>query len=223
MATSKAQRIGIIIIAAVMAIGTIGSFFIVIVANKNQEIDMREQEQQSKELEKHYAKYEKDMEAYNKKLADEAKELSPKYFDEMKGYKSRAQPFDGSKVKELGKKDLKKGTGAEVKNPEEMRAYYIGWNDKGKVFDSSIDGESLKAPIPVSGVIEGWLQGVVGMKIGGVRELTIPSELAYGDQSQGEDIPAGAALKFIVKAIEPSDIKEPQMSDELLNIMQQSM
>lgn len=219
MATSKAHRIGIIIIAVVMAVGTIGSFFIMIVANKNQEIDMRAQEEKTKGFQEAYAKYEKELEAYQKKLKKESDELSPKYYEEVVSYRKRAQPFDGSKVKELGKKDLKKGDGAEVKKPEEMRAYYIGWNEKGKIFDSSIKGEKLDPPIKVEGVIEGWLKGVVGMRMGGVRELTIPSSLAYGDKKQNDDIPANAPLRFIIKAVPLSELKEPDMPEELFQLM----
>ncbi|NLA42843.1 hypothetical protein GX865_01620 [Candidatus Saccharibacteria bacterium] len=223
MATSKAHRIGIIIIAVVMAVGTIGSFFIMIVANKNQEIDARAREEDGKEFQKIYAEYEKEIEAYQKKLAEESEKLSPKYYDEMVGYKSKAQPFDGSKVKDLVKKDLKKGDGAEIKKPEEMRAYYIGWNEKGKIFDSSIKGESLAPPIDVDGVIQGWLKGVVGMKMGGVRELTIPSDLAYGDKKHSDDIPANAPLKFIIKAVPKSKLEEPPVPEELMKLMGQGM
>ncbi|MGO3701939.1 MAG: FKBP-type peptidyl-prolyl cis-trans isomerase [Candidatus Saccharimonadales bacterium] len=219
MATSKAQRIGIIIMAVVMAVGTIGSFLIVIVANKNQEIDMRAQEERSKETQAALEKYQKEYEAYQEKQSEEAKKLSPKYYDLVKGYEKNASSFDASKVKELGKKDLKKGDGAEVKNANEVRAYYIGWNDKGKIFDSSIDGESLKAPIEVTHTIQGWQEGVVGMKMGGVRELTIPSEMAYGEQGSGEDIPANAPLKFIVVALPLGDLKEPEMPEALMQQM----
>lgn len=64
-----------------------------------------------------------------------------------------------------------------------MAMYYIGWNPDGKIFDQSIDGETLKSPLSLDGVgasdvIVGWKKGLLGMKVGGVRELTIPS--GYG-------------------------------------------
>lgn len=214
--TSKAQRIGIIIIAAVMAIGTIGSFFIMIVATKNQEIDTREAAAKQEKMNELIAKFQKDNEEYQKKVEAEAKELSPKYFKEVNSYKSYAKAFDGSKVTELVKKDLKVGSGAEVKTPDDMRAYYIGWNEKGKIFDSSLEENgTLKAPFSPSSAIAGWQRGVIGMKIGGVRELTIPADQAYGEQSRGDDIPANSPLKFIIVAIEKSKLTAPEIPTEL--------
>jgi FKBP-type peptidyl-prolyl cis-trans isomerase len=213
MATSKAQRIGIIIIALVMTVGTVGSFFIMIIANQNSQNDAKKQQTQQAEFQKKYNDYMKEYQAYKTKFDEEGKQLSPTYYAEFSQYKDTPAPFDGSKVKSLDKKDLKEGTGAEVKQPSDMRAYYIGWNEKGKVFDGSIDGESLKAPIDPSQTIPGWQQGIIGMKIGGVRELTIPSNLAYGEQGQGADIPKNAPLKFILMAVPPSELKAPQMPD----------
>lgn len=219
MATSKAQRIGIIIIAVVMMAGTLGSFFIMIVANQNSQIDAREDEAEKKELEKKFQAYQEKYKAYQEKLSTEGEKLSEKYYDTVKKYEPKAEPFDASKVKKLEKRDLKKGDGAEVKSPTDMRAYYIGWNEKGKIFDSSIEGDSLKPPFSLESTIPGWQQGVIGMKIGGVRELTIPSELAYGETGQGDDIPANAPLKFIIVAIPTSDLKEPEMPAELMQQM----
>jgi len=92
-------------------------------------------------------------------------------------------------------------------------AYYIGWNPKGKVFDQSIDTttNTLKAPLDVAtgldsaSLISGWKEGMKGMKIGGVRVLTIPSDKAYGETAQGDDIPANTPLKFVVMAIKKTD------------------
>lgn len=216
MATSKAQRIGIIIIAVVMTVGTIGSFFIMIVANQNSQIDAREAEAKKKEFDKKLADYQKRLDEYQKQVDEESKQLGPKYYDSVKPYESEAQPFDGSKVKELEKRDLKEGDGAEVKDPNDMRAYYIGWNEKGKIFDSSIEGDTLKPAFNPASAIPGWQQGVVGMKIGGVRELTIPSDLAYGKQGSGEHIPPNAPLKFIIVAIPKSDLKQPEIPQDLM-------
>lgn len=72
-----------------------------------------------------------------------------------------------------------------------MAMYYIGWNPDGiKIFDQSIDGETLKSPLSLDGVgvsdvIVGW-KGLLGMKVGGVRELTIPSDMAYGATARSE-------------------------------------
>ena len=100
-----------------------------------------------------------------------------------------------------------------------MAVYYIGWNAKGEIFDQSIADGKLKAPLNMDGpantaVIQGWKEGLIGMKIGGVRELTIPANKAYGDKAQGDKIPANSPLKFVVMAIEkPADIPEPEMPE----------
>ncbi len=217
--TSKAQRIGIFIIAAVMAIGTIGSFFIMIVASKNQEIDTREQAAKQEKLSELIKKYQEENEQYEQKVKAEASELSPKYYAQVESYKSYAQPFDGSKITELGKNDIVVGSSNEVKSPDDMRAYYIGWNEKAKIFDSSLnDDKTLKAPFSPSSAIAGWQQGVVGMKIGGVRELSIPSNLAYGSEARGDDIPANSSLKFIIVAIEKSSLQAPEIPQELMEM-----
>ena len=89
--------------------------------------------------------------------------------------------------------------------------------DYGEASALRRDGDSLKAPFAVDGpaeaaVIEGWQKGIVGMKIGGIRELTIPSDLAYGETGSGEDIPANTPLKFIVMAIPPvEEVEMPQV------------
>lgn len=216
---STAQRVGIIIIAAVLVAGTLGSFFVMILANQNQQIDVKEQTEKNKRANELMQKYQEEYTAYRKKVEAEAAQMGPKYFAEVEQYKSQVAPFDGSKVKELSKRDLKEGTGAEVKTPGDMRAYYIGWNEKGKMFDSSLkDGGTLGPAFDPSAAIEGWRQGVVGMKIGGVRELTIPSSLAYGDQKRGDDIPANAPLKFIIVAVEKSSLVAPEPPEELTEL-----
>lgn len=217
--TSTAQRIGIIIIAVTLGIGTLGSFFVMILANQNGQIDAREQTEKNERANELMQKYQKEYTAYREKVEAEAAQMGPKYFAEVEQYKSQAAPFDGSKVKELGKRDLKEGTGAEVKNPSDMRAYYIGWNEKGKIFDSSLkEGGTLGPAFDPGSAIEGWQQGVIGMKIGGVRELTIPSSLAYGNQKKGDDIPANAPLKFIIVAVEKSSLVAPEPPKELTEL-----
>lgn len=201
MATSKAQRISIIIIAIVMTIGTVGSFFIMIVANQNSTAD---QKKQQAEYNKQLKEYQDQMAKAEKVQREEAQKLSAEYFETFKQYESLPEPFDAKKVKSLEKDDLKPGEGAEVNDETRYRAYYIGWNSEGKVFDGSIEGDALKAPIEGgAGLIEGWTQGVKGMKIGGVRVITIPGDLAKG-LAPSADIKEGAPLKFVIMAIPPA-------------------
>lgn len=214
MATTKGQRIGIWIIAAFMIVGTIGSFAIIVLANDNAGRD----QSRYNEL---YAAYQKEAEAYQAKTAAQATELSKKYFDTFNQYANRPAAFDAASVTELQKTDLVVGTGEELTAESTFTAYYIGWNPAGKVFDGSIADGALKAPLNVSpgSVIQGWTEGVVGMKVGGIRELAIPADLAYGATGQGEDIPANSPIKFVVMVIPtPETIAQPVPSDELIKL-----
>jgi len=186
MATPKSQRIGIWVIAVVMLVGTIGSFVVMILANQNAQSD---QELQNKM----YAEYQKQQEEQQKK-----------YYPLFSEYKNASAPFDEATVGDtVTTRDLKPGDGEEITKDTKYQAYYIGWNPRGKSFDSSFDGEKLKAPLDTSqmSLIEGWNEGVVGMKAGGVREITIPSDLAYGEAGSGDDIPANTPIKFVIMII----------------------
>jgi len=98
--------------------------------------------------------------------------------------------------------DLKEGTGPEVKAGDTIRAHYTGTLNDGTVFDSSYDrGEPLEFTIGVGQVIKGWDDGIVGMKAGGQRRLTIPPEMGYGNRAVGS-IPAGSTLNFVVELVE---------------------
>lgn len=190
MATPKAQRIGIWIITVVMTVGVIGSFLVMVLSSKNQQKDAQAQEK---------------MLAEQQKQQQEQQKLSNKYYPVFKKYQDKNQQFDPTTVgKTVTKQDLKAGNGPALAKGQNYQAYYIGWNPDGKVFDSSFSGDSLKAALDTKilggpdGLIKGWTQGVVGMKQGGVRELTIPAKLAYGDQSPTKDIPANTPLKFVI-------------------------
>lgn len=192
MATPKSQRIGIWIIAVVMLVGTIVGFVAMVLEMDNAKTDQAQQN-------KMFEEYKKQMEEQEKR----GKELSATYYPQFKEYQSAPAAFDMNVGDAVGKRDLKVGDGEEVTAETKYEAYYIGWNPKGKTFDSSFDGESLKAPIDTSqsALIEGWNEGVVGMKVGGVREITIPSDKAYGEQGAGDDIPPNTPIKFIVMII----------------------
>jgi FKBP-type peptidyl-prolyl cis-trans isomerase len=104
-------------------------------------------------------------------------------------------------VSELEITDLKEGSGEVVKEGATVTAHYTGaLVSNGTIFQSSYDGGS---PIPFSlnGVIQGWTEGVPGMKVGGVRRLVIPAEKAYGANSPSPDIPANADLVFDITLV----------------------
>ena len=103
---------------------------------------------------------------------------------------------------ELVKVDLVEGTGAEVPEGATVKAHYVGIAcSTGKQFDSSWDrGEPTE--FPLTGVIPGWGQGIPGMKVGGRRQLNIPSNLAYGPEGRAPEIAPDEALVFVVEIVE---------------------
>ena len=214
MATRKSQRIGIWVIAGALTIGTLGGFMAMVLAPKNAASDKARYQELM-------AEYQKEATVYQAKADAQATDLSAKYFTTFNQYSSKPAAFTAGDVKELKKEDLKVGDGAAITKESSFSAYYIGWNPSGKVFDGSIDGKKLKAPIAVApgGVITGWTEGVDGMKVGGVRELTIPADKAYGATGQGADIPANTPLKFIIMIIpRPETIAQPTPSEELMKL-----
>ena len=84
--------------------------------------------------------------------------------------------------------------------------HYTGWLEDGTRFDSSHDrGEPFSFPVDCSYVIPGWDEGVQGMRVGGVRRLTVPPELAYGERGAGGVIPPNATLVFEIELLELSE------------------
>lgn len=105
--------------------------------------------------------------------------------------------------------DLVEGTGDEAVPGKMIEVHYTGWlydpdaeDNKGKKFDSSVDrGDTFSFHLGAGRVIEGWDKGFAGMKIGGLRRLTIPSEMGYGARGAGGVIPPNAVLVFDVELI----------------------
>lgn len=99
-------------------------------------------------------------------------------------------------------KDLIKGTGATAKAGDTVYVNYVGELYKnGKIFDASwrdTPGKALSFPLTNGSVIPGWVKGLVGMKVGGRRELIIPPNLAYGKSGSGSTIPPNSTLIFVV-------------------------
>jgi FKBP-type peptidyl-prolyl cis-trans isomerase len=116
-----------------------------------------------------------------------------------------AQQTQAQIMQNLKITDITVGTGAEAENGETLSVLYSGTLDDGKVFDaSSLHGnQPFSFVLGQQQVIEGWDLGVVGMKVGGKRELTIPPELGYGAQGQGP-IPPNATLHFTITLLSVS-------------------
>ena len=100
--------------------------------------------------------------------------------------------------------DLQVGEGIEVANGDQVTVHYTGWLIDGTKFDSSLDrGKPFTFELGARQVIQGWDRGVRGMQVGGIRKLTIPPELAYGDRAVGGGlIPANSTFVFEIKLLE---------------------
>jgi FKBP-type peptidyl-prolyl cis-trans isomerase FkpA len=98
--------------------------------------------------------------------------------------------------------DLVEGNGQMAKSGDTVHVHYTGWLTDGTKFDSSLDrGKPFSFKLGKGQVIKGWDEGVAGMKIGGKRKLTIPSELGYGSRGAGGVIPPNAVLVFDVELL----------------------
>lgn len=94
------------------------------------------------------------------------------------------------------------GTGDVAVVGKTANVHYTGWLENGKKFDSSVDrGQPFSFPLGAGRVIKGWDEGVQGMKVGGKRKLTIPSDLGYGSRGAGGVIPPNATLIFDVELL----------------------
>lgn len=106
-------------------------------------------------------------------------------------------------VTKLVKEDLKLGKGAAAKTGDSVKVHYTGTLLDGSKFDSSRDrNEPFEFKLGAGMVIKGWDEGVVGMKPGGRRKLTIPSDMAYGKSGHPPVIPPDSPLVFDIELLE---------------------
>jgi FKBP-type peptidyl-prolyl cis-trans isomerase FkpA len=115
-----------------------------------------------------------------------------------------------SGITSLQKQDVTPGTGAEATKGKAVRVHYTGWlydasaaDKRGRKFDSSKDrNEPFEFRLGAQEVIQGWDEGVAGMKVGGTRMLTIPPAMGYGARGAGGVIPPNATLVFEVELLD---------------------
>lgn len=105
-------------------------------------------------------------------------------------------------IPELRFEDVEQGTGEEVQKGDTLTVDYTGaLASTGVVFESSKDS-GQRATFPLGQVIQGWQEGIPGMKVGGTRRLFIPAEQAYGASSPSAGIPSNSDLVFDVTVYE---------------------
>lgn len=208
---STKQRIFIALIAVLMLGSIIASYAAIILNGGNSSSSGDTNVDQAK-----VAEYQ---EAYNK-LQAEFSEKTKDDYDRFIAYKSEIKAYNETSANEDGLqvKDLEKGSGDKISEDNaEYLAYYVGWCADESVFDSSFDNNDnptafAKILDASLGMIEGWNQGVEGMRIGGIREITVPGELAYGDSM---DICGGKnkPLKFLIMTKAKEDPLKTLASD----------
>ena len=201
MSTSKSQRIGIWVIAIVMALGTVSSLLVYALAQKNSStLAGYSQEEQQKKLDE-----------YMKKIEEEAKKRK-ETSKPLNGYS--AIPFDKSSVKKTTVKVLKQGEGGPIPSADySVTVNYFGWTGDGKIFDSTNQNGATK-PIDfvIKGTVKGFQKGLVGAKKNSVIEITMTEEDGYGSEKQNENTGRpGGPLKFIV---EIKDFKETKKENK---------
>jgi FKBP-type peptidyl-prolyl cis-trans isomerase FkpA len=97
--------------------------------------------------------------------------------------------------------ELECGDGDEVERGDRVAVHYTGMLDDGTEFDSSRGGEPVAFVLASGDLIEGWVEGIPGMREGGRRKLTIPPELGYGEAGNPPVIPPDATLIFDVEVV----------------------
>ena len=200
--TSPRQRFIIIAIAVIMLGSIIASYAAIIMngskAGNNSTSDTSISD----------AKKQQYTEEYYEETA-KFSEATKSDFDKFIAYKSEIKAFNEESANEnelVQIKELVAGDGEEVKlDGSNYLAYYVGYCADESIFDSTLDDKDnptgfSKVLDPSLGMIEGWNQGVNGMKVGGVRRITIPGKLAYGDSMEicgGKNKP----LRFLLMAV----------------------
>jgi FKBP-type peptidyl-prolyl cis-trans isomerase len=176
----RAQRIFIWIIAITMAIGSVGAYFLIILANENEQNEVAEVQQQ-----------------YEKQLRCQAADVSTDTEYET----PEAIKFNKEEIgDQVEVEDVKTGAGKEIDADDACVAvHYQGNLSDGTVFDGSYNKEPIA--FTLDGVIAGWQEGMQGMKEGGRRVLKIPSELAYGEAGSPPTIKPNEPLLFTIDLI----------------------
>ena len=215
--TSTKQRIVIILIAILMVGSIIASYAAIVISGSQGDTSQSDIDIDEAKVAALQGDYEAALNDYFAAYGND--------YDQLIKYKSEVKAYNESSANDNGvqHRDLKSGSGAKV-TKDNYLAYYIGFCADESVFDSSLDNfenpTKLKGFIDISkqSLIEGWYTGMEGAKVGGVREITIPGNLAYGDSMEicgGYNKP----IKFIVMTV-PREGKRAEMADEISDALQ---
>ncbi|KAJ2841618.1 peptidylprolyl isomerase fpr3 [Coemansia erecta] len=179
------------------------------------EEEEEEEEEEQKEKEKPVKEVKIKKQAEKKRKAEQAAQkeaASPKKSKqaekpEKKSEKKTEKKADAKpKTKDCGNgvmaDIIKEGEGQAAKNGQRVGMYYIGKLTNGKVFDKNTGGKPFWFRLGSGEVIRGWDKGILGMKKGGERRLTIPSNMAYGKRGAPPDIPPNATLIFDIRLVD---------------------
>lgn len=215
--TSWWKRVIIVVVAILLVGSTMLAYMFVVMSGSNNE-------QNTDAL---VADLTAQYDAKSAELEEANKPLSDKYFANFKSYLSNVKAYNAASANADGLKttDLKVGDGKTLTEDDlDYYAYYVGWCADGSIFDSSFDDDEnptkLNVPVdPSMGLIEGWNQGVIGMKLGGVRQISMNADLAYGEDREicGS---TGSPLRFIIQVIE-KDAKIAELNTALDDIYMQ--
>lgn len=196
--TPLGQRIFIWVIAVVLTLGTIVGLIFMVWATQDSDVDPNSiaQEEVNEQYEQAYEEYQKQLEEERQK------------YRALDGYDDKVGAFDADSVKELSVETLKEGDGATISESDTVKINYTGWTPDGKIFESTkSEGEdATPQTFQLSGLIQGWIDGLTGKKVGGVYLLTIPSDLAYGETGNSDgSIQPNTSLKFLIEVISIED------------------
>ena len=200
--TSKGQRVAIGVIAFFMLGSVIASYAAIVVSNSTS--SSTASELSDERMDYYQNKYSEELKNFKELTASDYAKFSP-YLSEVKAYNEANANDSGIQVK-----DLVAGTGKTLTSVDtDYLAYYVGWCSDETIFDSSLDSDTnptsfIKVLNISAGMIQGWYQGVAGMQLGGIREFSVPGDLAYGEKLEicgGYNKP----LKFLVMPVPAED------------------
>lgn len=188
VSTTRTQRIAIWVIAIMMLGGTLVGLIIYVIASVNPSISSNQ------------ILYDKAVEQAEKDYMEEMMKTAnyQVFYDGVIN-----EPFESEGVTELVVETLREGDGEIVAETDVIMANYTGWDSTGSIFDTtkkSVDEELAPISFGLQNVIKGWTEGLAGQKVGGVYMLTIPGEMAYGNEDTGSGYPVGP-LKFVVEIL----------------------